>query len=82
MFIFFPLNLIGELARPVSLSFRLFGNILAGTILMTLVYKLAPLVLQFVIPAALHAYFDLFTGALQTYIFCALSIMFIRGAIE
>jgi len=82
VFIFFPLNLIGELARPVSLSFRLFGNILAGTILMTLVYKLAPLVLQFVIPAALHAYFDLFTGALQTYIFCALSIMFIRGAIE
>ncbi|HHU23384.1 MAG TPA: F0F1 ATP synthase subunit A [Clostridiales bacterium] len=82
LFIFFPLNLIGELARPVSLSFRLFGNILAGTILMALVYQLAPIIFQFGIPAVLHAYFDLFMGALQTYIFCVLSIMFIKGATE
>ncbi|MGI5935874.1 MAG: F0F1 ATP synthase subunit A [Oscillospiraceae bacterium] len=82
IFIFFPLNLIGELARPISLSFRLFGNVLAGMILMTLVYQMAPIILQFGIPAALHAYFDLFMGALQTYIFCALSIMFIKGAAE
>lgn len=80
--IFFPLNLIGELARPVSLSFRLFGNVLAGTILMTLIYSLAPVVLRFVFPAALHAFFDVFSGALQTYIFCTLSLMFIKGASE
>jgi len=81
-FIFFPLNLIGELARPISLSFRLFGNMLAGLILMTLVYSLTPMLVQFGIPAALHAYFDLFSGALQAYIFCVLSVMFIRGATE
>ena len=79
-FIFFPLNLIGELARPISLSFRLFGNILAGMILMSLLYNLAPIYVRFVIPAALHAYFDLFVGALQAYIFCVLGLAFIGGA--
>ncbi|MCL2023844.1 MAG: F0F1 ATP synthase subunit A [Oscillospiraceae bacterium] len=79
-FLFFPINLIGELARPVSLSFRLFGNVLAGMILMTLVYQLLPIWLQFVIPAALHAYFDLFSGVLQTYIFTVLSLTFIGQA--
>jgi F-type H+-transporting ATPase subunit a len=80
--VFFPLNLLGELARPVSLSFRLFGNALSGMILMTLVYSLAPVIFRFVIPAALHAYFDLAIGALQTYIFCILSLMFIKEAAE
>ncbi|MGF7145197.1 F-type H+-transporting ATPase subunit a [Anaerotaenia torta] len=80
--IFFPLNLIGELARPISLSFRLYGNVLSGVILMTLVYSIAPIFMRFGIPAVLHAYFDLITGALQTYIFCILSLMFIRGAAE
>ncbi len=80
--LFFPLNLIGELARPVSLSFRLFGNSIAGMILMTLIYSLPPVIFRFGIPAALHAYFDLAIGALQTYIFCILSLMFIRQATE
>jgi len=79
-FLFFPLNLIGELARPISLSFRLFGNILAGTIVMTLLYSMAPVFIRFVIPAALHGYFDVFAGVLQTYIFCALSLTFVGGA--
>ena len=74
---FFPLNLIGELARPISLSFRLFGNVLGGMILISLLYGLAPIFVQFVIPAALHAYFDIFSGVLQTYIFCVLSLSFI-----
>ena len=79
-FIFFPLNVIGELARPVSLSFRLFGNVLAGTIMMSLLYGLLPVFLRFVWPAALHAFFDLFAGVLQTYIFCILSLTFIAAA--
>jgi F-type H+-transporting ATPase subunit a len=78
--IFFPLNVIGELARPISLSFRLFGNVLAGVILMSMVYSLIPIYLRFAIPAVLHAYFDLFSGMLQTYIFCILSLTFIRTA--
>ncbi len=80
--VFLPLNLVGELARPISLSFRFFGNVLSGMIIMTLFYTLTPVFVRFVIPAALHAYFDIFTGALQTYIFCVLSVIFIRGAVE
>lgn len=80
--VFFPLNLIGELAKPISLSFRLYGNVLAGVILMTLIYSITPIFVRFGLPVVLHAYFDLITGALQTYIFCILSLMFIRGAAE
>lgn len=80
--IFFPLNLIGELAKPVSLSFRLFGNMLSGTIILTLYYALTPLFVQIGIPSLLHAFFDLIFGALQTYIFVIISLMYIRGAAE
>jgi len=78
--IFLPLNIIGEISRPISLSFRLFGNVLAGLILMSLIYALFPVYLRFIIPTAFHAYFDLVTGALQTYIFCVLSLAFISSA--
>lgn len=81
-FIFFPLNLIGELAKPVSLSFRLFGNMLSGTIILTLYYGLTPLFVQIGIPVFLHAFFDLLFGALQTYIFVIISLMYIKGAAE
>jgi len=82
MFLFFPINLIGEIARPISLSFRLFGNMLAGLIMMSLIYALFPVVARFLIPAALHVYFDLFSGVLQTYIFCTLSLSFVSSAAE
>jgi F-type H+-transporting ATPase subunit a len=78
----FPLNLIGELARPVSLSFRLFGNILAGMILMSLFYAMVPVFVLFGIPAFLHAYFDMFAGILHAYIFSILSLSFIAAASE
>lgn len=81
-FIFFPLNLIGEMAKPVSLSFRLFGNMLSGTIILTLYYGLMPYLTQIGIPALLHAFFDVVFGALQTYIFVILSLMYVKGAAE
>ena len=80
--IFFPLNLIGELAKPISLSFRLFGNMLYGTIILTLYYALTPLFVQIGIPALLHAFFDVVFGVLQTYIFVILSLMYVRSAAE
>jgi F-type H+-transporting ATPase subunit a len=80
-FLFFPLNVIGELSKPISMSFRLFGNILSGLILMALVYTV-PLYIRFVIPVVLHLYFDILIGALQTYIFCMLSLTFINGAVN
>lgn len=81
-FIFFPLNLLGELAKPVSLSFRLFGNMLSGTIILTLYYSLTPIFVQFGIPALLHAFFDVFFGVIQTYIFVMISLMYVKGAAD
>lgn len=79
-FIFLPLNIIGEIAKPVSLSFRLFGNILAGMILMGLLYNMAPWFVRIGVPVPLHAYFDLAMGALQAYIFTVLGLSFIGAA--
>ena len=81
-FMFFPLNLIGELAKPVSLSFRLFGNVLSGTIILTLYYGLTPLFVQIGIPVLLHGFFDVIFGVLQTYIFVILSLMYIKTAAD
>lgn len=72
-----PLNVIGELAKPISLSFRLFGNLLGGTIIMGMVYYALPLIFKLFVPSVLHIYFDLFAGCLQTFIFVMLSMAFI-----
>lgn len=81
-FIFFPLNLIGELAKPISLSFRLFGNMLSGTIILTLYYSLTPFFVQLGIPVLLHAFFDVVFGAIQTYIFVIVSLMYVKTAAD
>lgn len=79
--IWLPINLISEVAVPVSLSLRLFANVLSGTVMLALVYGLLS---KFAIvwPAALHVYFDLFSGAIQTYVFCMLTMTYINDAIE
>ncbi|MCD7905732.1 MAG: F0F1 ATP synthase subunit A [Clostridiales bacterium] len=75
-----PLNIISEIATPVSLSFRLFGNLLGGTIIMGLVYTI-PMYIRLWVPAFLHIYFDVFAGCLQTFIFVMLSMAFIGDKI-
>lgn len=76
----FPINLIGEIAVPFSLSLRLFGNVLSGTVIMALLYGLLS---KFAIlwPGFLHIYFDIFSGAIQTYVFCMLTMVFISDKI-
>lgn len=71
----FPINLIGEIAVPFSLSLRLFGNVLSGTVIMALIYSLLEKV-AIGWPGILHIYFDLFAGAIQTYVFCMLTMVF------
>jgi F-type H+-transporting ATPase subunit a len=73
-----PIKILTDLAAPVSLSCRLFGNILGGLIVMDLIYIVFP----FVIPAFLSIYFNLFHAGMQTFIFITLSIRFIGEAIE
>lgn len=74
----FPINLIGEIAVPFSLSLRLFGNVLSGTVIMALIYGLLYKV-AFLWPGPLHAYFDIFSGAIQTYVFCMLTMVFMSN---
>ena len=76
-FVFLPVNIISEFATPVSMSLRLFGNVLAGTIMMGLWYGLMPWFAKIGIPAFLHTYFDLFSGAIQTYVFGMLTMTFV-----
>ena len=76
--LFLPINLISMLAIPMSLSFRLFGNLTGGVIVLGLVYGLLPWFMVVGIPAPLHFYFDLFAGCLQAFIFTILSMTFIK----
>ena len=76
--ILFPVNVISEFATPVSLSLRLFGNIMSGTVIMALWYAMVPIFFKLGVPAALHVYFDLFAGAIQTYVFCMLTMTYIQ----
>ena len=73
-----PLNIIGELAKPVSLSVRLFGNIMSGGIILGLVYSALGLLSPLVAPL-LHIYFDVFSGLVQTLIFIMLTMIWTEG---
>jgi len=78
--IWFPINVISEIAIPISLSLRLFANVLSGTVMMALIYGLLGWIAT-IWPAALHVYFDLFSGAIQTYVFCMLTMTYVSNAI-
>lgn len=80
--ILFPINLIGELANPLSISLRLFANLLSGVIIMGLWYGMMPILASIGIPAALHVYCDLFSGCIQTYVFCMLTMVYISDKME
>ena len=70
-------ELIGNLARLISLSFRLFGNIFAGEVLLLVIASFLPLIAP--LPFLL---FEVFIGFLQAAIFALLTLAFIRLAIE
>ena len=74
-----PINMIGDIAVPISLSLRLFANVLSGTVIMALIYGLLQIV-AIGWPGILHVYFDLFSGAIQTYVFCMLTMTYIANA--
>ena len=75
-----PVRLVTDLAVPVSLSCRLFGNILGGMIVMEIIYDIG--VVRWGIPAFLSIYFTLFHTLIQTLIFITLSLAFVNEALE
>lgn len=86
---FLVMNIMSKLSTLLSLSLRLFGNILSGSILMTVIYsmlgnisKAIPFIGEFnivgvIVAPVLHFYFDLFSGVMQSFIFITLTVSFI-----
>ena len=98
-----PFNVLSELATPISLACRHFGNILSGVVINALIYgalalassKLLGLlpgvlggvlsqitILSVGLPAITSVYFDWFSGVMQAFIFCMLTVMYIANAPE
>ena len=98
-----PFNVLSELATPISLACRHFGNILSGVVINALIYgalalassKLLGLlpgvlggvlsqipILSVGLPAITSVYFDWFSSAMQAFIFCMLTVMYIATAAE
>lgn len=94
---FFPFvipNVFGCVAPLVSMSMRLFGNILSGSVILSLVYSFTSFLSQTIsfgltnfnflgpiLAPALHAYFDLFSGLIQMFIFIMLTMAFVGNKI-
>ncbi len=92
-----PMNIVSEIAQPISLAFRHFGNVAGGGVLTSLVYAALAAAsnllfgwlpgllgnipfLQAGIPAFLSIYFDLFSGFVQAFVFCLLTMVYVGMA--
>lgn len=82
---FLPINIIEDLSKPITLSFRLYGNIFAGEVLLLVILGLMPTVLiyfgGFVIPVVWMAY-SIFVGFIQAYVFTILSTVYVSQKIS
>lgn len=75
--LFLPLNLVEIVTRPLTLAFRLFGNIFAGEVLLLILYFLVPVGIP-----SIWAAFSVFIGVIQAYLFMMLAIAYISSAVE
>lgn len=70
------LEFISEFAKMVSFSFRLFGNVFAGEVLLTIIAFLVP----YFVPLP-FLFLEIFVGLIQAFIFAMLTLVFIAGAV-
>ncbi len=94
-----PMNLVSEIAQPISMAFRHFGNVAGGSVLTSLIYaafalltkavfswlpltiaEAFPPIFQAGIPAILSLYFDFFSGFVQAFVFCLLTMVYVAAA--
>ena len=78
IFILFPFNVLEFFIKPLSLSMRLFGNILGAYVLMEMILNSIPIVF----PSFACLYFDLFDGLLQVFVFVLLSSLYIAEEVK
>ena len=79
IFFMMPLNVVGELAKVISISFRLFGNVMGGSIIIIVV---SHLVYGLLLPPFLYAFFGLFVGTVQAFVFTMLTLVYISVQIR
>ena len=79
---FIIINLIEEIAKPITLAFRLFGNIYAGELLIHFLPQLLPNIIAEAIPGVLWLAFSIFVGAIQAFVFTMLSISYLAPGVK
>ena len=72
-----PINVIEEITKPITLTFRLFGNIFSGALMITVIVTLIPPYLSWIGLAIWKPFDELFIGAIQAYIFGLLTIIYL-----
>ena len=77
IFILLPIEIASEMARTLSLTFRLFGNILGEEIVIAVLF----LILPYFIPVPMML-FSIFTSVIQAYVFGMLTVVYIAGAVK
>jgi F-type H+-transporting ATPase subunit a len=77
IFILLPIEIASELARTLSLTFRLFGNILGEEIVVAVLFLILPVLIP--VPMML---FSIFTSLIQAYVFTLLTVVYISGAVQ
>lgn len=82
---FLPIHLVELLSKPVTLAFRLYGNIYAGEVLIGVLLHFIPFSLVYVaggfIPHVIWLAFSVFVGTIQSFVFTVLTIVYISQAI-
>lgn len=76
--ILLPINILEIFIKPVSLCMRLFGNVLGAFVIMELLKTIVPAF----VPIPFSAYFDLFDGLIQAYVFVFLTTLFMSEQME
>lgn len=74
---FVLINIIEEISRPITLAMRLFGNILAGEILLEILYGLAPVLVPLI-----WIVFSLVIGLIQAFIFTTLTSLYFKESLD
>lgn len=77
--VFFPLNLLKEVAKLLTLGMRLFGNIFAGEIMISTILLGGPLLIPLL---SVWQGFSIFVGAIQAFIFTVLTMVYMSQALE
>jgi len=77
IFILLPIEIASEFARTMSLTFRLFGNILGEEIVIAVLFLILPVLIP--VPMML---FSIFTSLIQAYLFTMLTVVYISGAVR